>query len=76
MNGFVYVVTIVLVAAYTLFSLWMVCKRRTLAGSLCTTLGLLCGSLVISSVAAAVAAILYYALIIVLALVVLYVLFC
>lgn len=55
MEGFIEGATIVLVLAYMVTSVWVICHRQTISGSLAASAGFLCGGLVIVSVAEAVA---------------------
>ena len=55
MEGFIEGATIVLVLAYMVTSVWVICHRQTIVGSLAASAGFLCGGLVIVSVAEAVA---------------------
>lgn len=55
MEGFIEGTTIVLVLAYMVTSVWVICHRQTIGGSLAASAGFLCGGLVIVSVAEAVA---------------------
>ena len=55
MDGFIHITAIALIIGYAAFSVWFICKRQTVWGSVGSSAGLLCGGVFIVSVAEAIA---------------------
>ena len=53
MDGFIHITAIALIIGYTAFSVWFICKRQTVWGSVGSSAGLLCGGVLIVPVAEA-----------------------
>lgn len=55
MEGVIGLVTVVLILAYIVLAIWVICKRRTIGGSVGASVGFACGGLVIIPIAEAIA---------------------
>lgn len=66
MDGFIMVVSIVLILAYVGFAIWFICKRQTLEGSVGASVGFICGGFVVIPVAMAIATFACWAIVIIL----------
>lgn len=55
MDGFIHITAIALIIGYAAFSVWFICKRQTVWGSVGSSVGLLCGGVFIVLVAEAIA---------------------
>ena len=65
MDGFLLIVTIVLILAYIGFAIWFICKRQTTAGSIAASAGFICGGLAIIPVASAIASFVCWAIVVI-----------
>ena len=54
MDGFIHITAIALIIGYAAFSVWFICKRQTVWGSVGSSAGLLCGGVFIVPVAEAI----------------------
>lgn len=56
MEGIIGVTAVVLIVIYIGLAIWVICKRRTVAGSIGASAGFLCGGLVMVPAASSIAA--------------------
>lgn len=70
-EGFVKVVTVVLLLAYIGFAIWFICKRQTIKGGLWASAAFLCGGLAAVPLAEAMAVYVCWAIVIIVGLVIL-----
>lgn len=68
MEGIIRIVAVTLILAYIGVAIWVICKRRTIAGSVGASTGFVCGGLVIIPVAEAIATFVCWAVVIIIAL--------
>lgn len=64
MDGFIQFTTIVIIIAYVAFAVWFICKRQSLWASIGSAAGLICGGMVIVTVAEAIATFLCWLIVI------------
>lgn len=51
MDGFIEIATIVLILGYIAVTIWSICTRKTVAGSVGTSAGFLCGGFAVIPIA-------------------------
>lgn len=68
MDGFIFFVGVILILAYIGIAIWVICKRKTIEGSIGTAVAFLGGGLVIIPIAEAVATLVCWAVVICIAL--------
>ena len=71
MEDLIRIAAAVLILAYIGGAVWVICRRRTLAGSIGASTGFLCGGIVIIPVAEAIAAFICWTVVLVIGLAVL-----
>ena len=64
MEGFINIVAVVLVIAYIGTAIWIICKMRTIRGSISVSAGFFCGGFVIIPIAEAIATFVCWAMVI------------
>ena len=64
MDGFIHVVAIALIICYMVFAVWFICKRQSVWGSIGSSAGLLCGGLIIVTVAETIASFICWGIVI------------
>lgn len=64
MDGIIHITAIALIIAYAGFSVWFICKRQSIWGSVGASAGLICGGLFIVPIAEAVASFICWAVVI------------
>lgn len=64
MEGIIGVATVILILAYIGVAIWVICKRESIAGSIGTSLGFVCGGVVIIPIAEAIATFICWAVVI------------
>ena len=64
MEGFISIATIVLLLGYIAVAIWLICTRKTVAGSIGTSAGFLCGGFVVISIAEFIATIVCWILVV------------
>lgn len=64
MNGFIHIIAIALVVGYIAFSVWVICKRQSVWGSIGFSGALLCGGVIIVPIAEAVASFICWGIIV------------
>lgn len=55
MEGFIGIVATIIVLAYIVVAIWLICSRETLGGSIGTSIGMTCGGFIIVPLAGVIA---------------------
>lgn len=64
MEGIIGFLTVILILAYIGFAIWVICKRKSIGGAIGSSLGFVCGGVVIIPIAEAIATFVCWAVVI------------